>query len=328
MNGTNGTNGATGATGPQGATGAQGPTGATGAQGLVGATGAQGPIGATGAAGTNGTNGANGTTGATGAQGPTGATGAAGINGTNGTNGTTGATGATGATGSTGPVGCVSSNYIIKSNGTAATCTVAPIYEDATGKVGIGNTAPSERLDVSGNLRFSQALMPNNDPGTTGKVLKSNGANTAPTWISAVTPDNIYSVESTSSITLSSTSWTVIPGESITIPGLLANDRLLLFYEGNALVTNSDYAVVDVSLFANGTFIDIGGFVRFSLDYGGTRYMLWQNFSSIARYTIPSAGTYTFDVRARRNSGGGTVQIGGDSSAATEGVLVIYLLRN
>jgi len=54
---------------------------------------------------------------------------------------------------------------------------------DGTGKVGIANLAPSEALDVTGNVRFSGALMPNNSAGTSGYVLQSNGAGAAPTWI-------------------------------------------------------------------------------------------------------------------------------------------------
>lgn len=51
------------------------------------------------------------------------------------------------------------------------------------GRLGIGNASPSERLDVTGNIRFSGALMPNNTAGTSGFVLKSNGAGAAPTWV-------------------------------------------------------------------------------------------------------------------------------------------------
>jgi hypothetical protein len=54
---------------------------------------------------------------------------------------------------------------------------------DGTGRVGINNTAPAEALDVTGNVRFSGALMPNNTAGTAGYVLQSNGAGAAPTWV-------------------------------------------------------------------------------------------------------------------------------------------------
>lgn len=50
------------------------------------------------------------------------------------------------------------------------------------GNVGIGSSAPTERLDVAGNVKFSGALLPNNLPGTSGQVLTSAGAGAAPTW--------------------------------------------------------------------------------------------------------------------------------------------------
>jgi len=48
--------------------------------------------------------------------------------------------------------------------------------------VGIGTATPTEKLDVIGNLKFTGALMPNNNAGTTGRILMSAGANTPPTW--------------------------------------------------------------------------------------------------------------------------------------------------
>jgi hypothetical protein len=58
----------------------------------------------------------------------------------------------------------------------------------ADGKVGIGKTAPSEILDVVGNVRFSGALMPNNAPGSSGAFLMSAGAGNSPTWADAWKP--------------------------------------------------------------------------------------------------------------------------------------------
>lgn len=49
-------------------------------------------------------------------------------------------------------------------------------------KIGSLGTAPTEKLDVSGNVRFSGALMPNNDAGTSGYGLTSTGSGTAPIW--------------------------------------------------------------------------------------------------------------------------------------------------
>lgn len=48
--------------------------------------------------------------------------------------------------------------------------------------IGIGTDTPAERLDVIGNVRFSQALMPNGQAGTAGHVLISQGPDAAPVW--------------------------------------------------------------------------------------------------------------------------------------------------
>ncbi len=48
--------------------------------------------------------------------------------------------------------------------------------------VGIGIATPTEKLHVAGNLRFDRALMPNGNAGTSGQVLVSQGAATAPAW--------------------------------------------------------------------------------------------------------------------------------------------------
>ncbi|RYY21667.1 MAG: hypothetical protein EOO04_17885 [Chitinophagaceae bacterium] len=58
---------------------------------------------------------------------------------------------------------------------------------DANGNVGIGNLAPAQKLDVTGNIRFSGALMPNNAAGTSGYLLRSNGTGAAPTWVDPAT---------------------------------------------------------------------------------------------------------------------------------------------
>lgn len=58
---------------------------------------------------------------------------------------------------------------------------------DGSGKVGILNPFPTEALDVTGNLRFSGALMPNNNSGVSGYVLSSSGGGAAPTWIDPTT---------------------------------------------------------------------------------------------------------------------------------------------
>lgn len=155
---------------------------------------------------------------AIGPVGPTGPTGPIGLTGTTGAIGIigpTGLTGSTGTTGATGPVGCASADYILKSTGSSATCTIAPIFEDATGKVGIGTIAPLVSVHINatdaiaiptgttpqqpatppiGSIRFNT---------TTGVVEAFNGTcwqnvNTPPIgstyiqWFGAADPNNIY----------------------------------------------------------------------------------------------------------------------------------------
>ena len=162
--GPTGQNGSNGVTGPQGATGAQG-VGTVGATGPSGNDGATGPGGATGAAGNAGATGVTGATGPTGndgatgvgggATGPTGITGATGPSGNNGATGPAGVTGSAGVTGPTGGgssyVGgtgitiqgsTINSLWTLAGNGT-------DIYNNNTGKVGIGTATPANLMEIS-----------------------------------------------------------------------------------------------------------------------------------------------------------------------------------
>ncbi len=173
--------------GPAGATGPTGPTGPQGPTGLTGATGATGPQGATGTAGPTGPAGPTGLTGATGPTGPAGPTGLTGATGPAGPTGPTGLTGATGPTGPTGPTGLLSSGAAAGNtpywNGTTWIVNSSNIFNNG-GNIGLGNTTPTEKLDITGNLKFSGALMPAGAAGTSGQVLTSAGSGAAPTWAS------------------------------------------------------------------------------------------------------------------------------------------------
>ena len=50
------------------------------------------------------------------------------------------------------------------------------------GRVGIGINVPTQRLHVVGNFRLQGDFRPNNNPGTAGQVLISQGINTPPVW--------------------------------------------------------------------------------------------------------------------------------------------------
>ncbi len=80
----------------------------------------------------------------------------------------------------------VTGNYSLAFGVSATVSTDNTVVYYASGntpvKVAIGNQSPSEALDVTGNFRFSGALMPNGLAGTPGYVLASAGGTTSPTW--------------------------------------------------------------------------------------------------------------------------------------------------
>jgi hypothetical protein len=276
--------GPTGATGAQGPQGDIGPTGATGSQGPTGATGSQGPqgdIGPTGATGSQGPQGDIGPTGATGSQGPqgdvgpTGATGSQGPQGDIGPTGATGSVGATGPTGATGPVGCTNANYVIKSDGTNATCTVAPIYEDASGRVNIGgDMTPDERFTVGNTSQFRvnnsgdvvriknvPYTWPNSNPGGTSGdfYLKNTGSGTL-SWANFAENTfgtNNQGVIGTTDISLTSTSFVDISQMTITFTPI--HSTIYVFFTFAAYCDPSYYPMeyVDLRILRNG--VVVGG---------------------------------------------------------------------
>jgi len=150
------------------AIGPTGPTGYTGNTGVAGPTGPTGNTGNTGAIGPTGPTGANGANGATGATGNTGA------------NGVTGPTGATGATGATGPLVAGTSGQTLRHDGSTWTAN-SILFNNGT-NVGVSNTSPSEKLDVTGNIRASGLVYwgnagtrseSRNDAGLSGTTARS-----------------------------------------------------------------------------------------------------------------------------------------------------------
>ena len=71
---------------------------------------------------------------------------------------------------------------LIKDGGDVTINTNTFVADATNSRVGIATTTPSEALHVTGNVRFSGALMPNNAAGTSGQVLVSAGTGAAPTW--------------------------------------------------------------------------------------------------------------------------------------------------
>jgi hypothetical protein len=82
------------------------------------------------------------------------------------------------------------------------------------GNVGMGNSNPTQRLDVVGNVKFSGALMPNNIAGTTGQVLTSQGTGAAPIWTSSTNAlfNNTYFWDQSNNMTLTASDQVILFG--------------------------------------------------------------------------------------------------------------------
>ena len=114
-----------------------------------------------------------------------------------------------------------------------------------------GNAAPIQAVDVTGNIRFSGALMPNNLPGTTGQVLTSQGVGVAPIWTNnigsnAVTSLAIPSASNANGGSITSNVLTLSLADA-TNPGLLSsanfttfnNKENALIFSGNGLFSRT-----------------------------------------------------------------------------------------
>jgi hypothetical protein len=107
----------------------------------------------------------------------------------------------------------------------------------SSGNVGIANTNPTEKLDITGNLKFSGALMPNNTAGTAGQLLQSNGAG-APTWANPV-----REVADEYTAAASQTTFTLTQPPS-------ANSKVKMYING-IRVSNTAYNIVGTTLTYN-----------------------------------------------------------------------------
>jgi hypothetical protein len=94
-----------------------------------------------------------------------------------------------------------------------ATSNTQNIYQ--MGNVGIGSTAPSQRIDLVGNLQFSGALMPNGQSGSSFQLLTSSGSNAVTTWVSV--PNMSFGNIKSSIQTVDHLGWILLKGRSLSI---------------------------------------------------------------------------------------------------------------
>ena len=174
----------------------------------------------------------------------------------------------------------------------------------STGNIGIGVKTPSQRLEVSGNVRFSGALMPNNLAGSSGQVLTSAGAGVAPTWSTPAT-GSVTSVE-------------LAAGTGISLSGTNP-----ITTSGTITVTNSAPDQV-VSLGTTGTGLSVtGSYPSFTLQ----NTLPDQTVVLSSGTGISTSGTYP-NFTITNTSPDQTVVLSGGTGISTSGTYPSFTITN
>jgi hypothetical protein len=150
------------------------------------------------------------------------------------------------------------------------------------GNVGVNTINPSEKLDISGNLKFSGAIMPNNSSGTAGQVLTSAGAGVAPTWNNPSSQLLSYSTTGAASgiysVTLSQYTIRVFNAVSeVKLPTAVGNNGkifIIIGSNGIASKTWSTFGGVIYDDVTNTTYSTIAGNQRFMVQSDGTDWIV------------------------------------------------------
>ncbi len=186
-------------------------------------------------------------------------------------------------------------DWVIKTNGTERARVLSG------GNVGIGTAAPSEKLDIAGNVRFSGALMPNNLPGTSGQVLVSSGAGVAPVWQSPANVIQTYASATAVRTAITVTHPTYTDVTNLTVTFTLTKAAYVYIFSTGALETfstNWGGSGCLVRIDRNGTFIPNGTQVIDVNDSPGWAGTIL-GWSITTTENLP-AGTYTYKVRAAK----------------------------
>ena len=145
------------------------------------------------------------------------------------------------------------------------------------------------------------------------------GTPAEPRWVSLNVGEVTlwYHRSGTGFVTSNNTNWQTLPGlsQTITVPtGFVADVEIWaqanISIGGGSLST--DWALVDVAVHRDGQWLTLGGYNRGMLNNGDGDFVDRYPLVIIARDANVPAGTYTYDVRGRRNSGSYEVVIGGN----------------
>lgn len=154
--------------------------------------------------------------------------------------------------------------FRIRTNGDVAPDALDLVNVTETGAVGIGNSSPTYKLDVAGDVNFTGALRvgATANPGTSGQILQSNGTS-APNWVSpnsALTKASITS--STTGVAITGANNVLSAGTidiataSGTQPGLLSTSDWTAFNNKIGSITGT--SPITATTTAGATTIGIG----------------------------------------------------------------------
>ncbi|WP_298139791.1 hypothetical protein [Flavobacterium sp.] len=147
------------------------------------------------------------------------------------------------------------------------------------GKIGIGEPNPTEKLDVSGSVKFSGSLMPNNTAGNLGEVLSSNGAGAYPTWVDPnVKPYTVTNGGGIYNVPLTEYTVRVFNGvTNVRLPDAVANLGKIFIIIGSNGITSKTFSTSGGGIYddvTNATITTLNANQRYMVQSDGTNWIV------------------------------------------------------